>query len=262
MIPASVRLGAIFLLLFLISSCGSKAPQGSAETKLDPSEGYYSAKAGFRVVYPSGTEAGPGRTAEGNVFRIRSGDATLQGEISVVLKGSPDWRNLSAAERAEQSIAELGSPATYKAVKPGWYVFSGTRGDQIVYEKGLVHGNFARLRVTYPIAKKDAFNSVVANLSNSFTEFLVVTGKAGVITGDDDEAGLMFVNDVPDDSINQLTTCSIDVKDRAKFNELKEGQEITVGGQPEFVNVRAQTAENAGVDHRQLNHCVILNGRP
>jgi hypothetical protein len=159
-------------------------------------------------------------------------------------------------------FAQAARRCNYKVVKPGWYVLSGTRGGEILYEKGLHFTNSARLRISYPAAAKSAFDPLAARIANSFGEYLVVTAKAGVMVEEDGEAGLLFLDDVPDDSINQLTTCAIDAGKRQQFAGIKEGQPITVGGQPRMVNVRAQTAENAGVDHRQLDHCALRSGRP
>jgi hypothetical protein len=275
-------------MLVILGGCKShEQPAPAKESTADEGrenvavrDEYYSDRCAYRVAFPPGTrvrtESSPAGEAEGAFFQIRAGAETLQGRVDGEARGTPSYEDIPTAEQCERSIGDLQlyrdrktppsvtSPfvVTYKVVKPGWYVFSGTRGGEILYEKGLHFTNSARLRISYPAAAKSAFDPLAARIANSFGEYLVVTAKAGVMVGEDGEAGLLFLNDVPDDSINQLTTCAIDAGNRQQFAGIKEGQPITVGGQPRMVNVRAQTADYPAIDHRQLDHCVLRSGRP
>src|SRR5579862_6278638 len=101
---------------------------------------------------------------------------TLHGQVSGVAYGTPTYVDVPTAQQCNRNIGELGiyrdrksapSPAPpfvviYRMVKPDWYVFSGTRGDEIVYEKGLRYANSAWLRMYYAAAKKEIFNLLVA----------------------------------------------------------------------------------------------------
>ena len=44
----------------------------------------------------------------------------------------------------------------YKVVKPSWYVFSGVKANNILYEKAFVSGGQRRLRVAQVLAESDA----------------------------------------------------------------------------------------------------------
>jgi hypothetical protein len=145
-------------------------------------------------------------------------------------------------------------------VKPDWYVFSGTRGDQIFYEKGITHdATVLTLRLYYPASKKDIFNPIAAGIANSFELYLELTAKAGVMTGEDGEAGLLFLGELPGEEQNEHTTCSIDVPNRAQFAKVEEGQTVTVAGQPEVTEIRRQTDAYSAVYERRLKHCVLKN---
>lgn len=153
---------------------------------------------------------------------------------------------------------------TYKVIKSDWYVFSGTLGTEIVYEKGIVvagTSSAVRLRLTYPASAKQVFNPMVGPIANSFGEYVVVTAKAGVMTGEDGQAGLLFLTDVPGDTFQLFTVCAVDAKDRPLFDKVEEDQTITVGGYPQIVNVRAQTDQSPSVDHRRLMHCALRPSR-
>lgn len=289
MLPSPHRSALAFVAaMILLAGCGSKEkpaavqqPVASGPTEtVSTADEYYSEDCHYRLAFPIGTQVttqeSPAGVADGVRFEIRAGDGPLQGRVSGVASGTPSYVDVPTGEQCDRSIEELGmyrdrasAPAhappfvvTYRLVKPGWYVFSGTRGNEIIYEKGLHYANSALLRVYYPASKKEVFNPLVARLANSFSEYVVVTAKAGVMVGvEEDQAGLLFLNDVYGDDDNLHTTCSVDAKDRGQFSSLQEGQTVTVGGQPRLVNVRAKTELMSAVFHRRLEHCVLRTGR-
>jgi len=237
-----------------------------------PSDGHYSEKYHYRVAYPPGTYAspadGPNAGDEGEFFTVRAGGAALEGEVS----GDPRPGGITAGARSQQRIRILEryedhdvrpDPAppfrvTYEVVKPSWYAFSGTRGGEIFYEKGMLHDNaMLTLRLRYPAAGKSMFDPLAARIAGSFEEYLVVTSKAGVMVGEEGEPGLLFLDPLPDEAQNEHTTCAIDVEDRPKFARVREGQTVTVAGHPESVEVRRQTAQYSGQYERRLKHCVL-----
>jgi hypothetical protein len=280
------RSRAILVAAALLTiGCGSQPkPQAHAEPKAaspaqpgQTSDGHYSEKYHYRVAYPPGTEAapaeGPNAGDEGEFFTVHAADAVLTGEVS----GNPLQGKVTAEALCQRSIEALKlyedydvrpDPAppfqlVYKAVKPAWCVISGTRGDEIIYEKTILAGNAVlTLRLRYPAANKDVFNPLAARIAGSFERYMIVTAKAGVMVGEEGEPGLLFLDPLPDQAQNEHTTCAVDVKDRAQFSKVAEGQTVTVAGQPEFLNLRAQTEQYSGQYERRITHCALKEVRP
>jgi hypothetical protein len=280
-----MRLAILMVSTLLAAGCGSTSkPPAATPSKPAPhsapvraSDGHYSGKYHYRVVYPPGTEAapaeGPNAGDEGEFFTVRAGGAELQGEVS----GDPRQGDMPASVRCQQRIELLQryadhdvkpDPAppfavAYKVVKPDWYVFSGTRGTELFYEKGIVRGNAVlTLLMLYPTTKKDIFDQMAAHIASSFQEYLEVTSKAGVMVGEDNEPGLLFLDPLPDETNNEHTTCAIDLKDRPQFAKVQEGQTVTVAGEPESLEVRKQTEQYSGMYERRLKHCVLKSAHP
>jgi hypothetical protein len=276
---------ALFLLGsgLLLAGCGSqpKAPAaGTPPERTAPartSDGHYSAKYHYRVAYPPGTETssaeGPNAGDEGEFFTVHAAGAEMEGEVS----GDPRVGDTGSDARCRQRIQVLQNyddhdvkpdmappfTVTYKSVKPTWYVFSGTRGNTIFYEKGILHDNqMLTLRLRYPAARKEVFNPLAASIAASFEEYMEVTSKAGVMVGEEGEPGLLFLDPLPEEANNEHTTCAIDMKDRPQFAKVTEGQTVTVAGQPEWMEVRKQTEQNAGAYERRIQHCVLKSVRP
>jgi hypothetical protein len=275
-------------LILLSAGCGSKPKpaavkestvSGPTETVTTQDE-YYSEESEYRVVFPQGTQVktreSPAGEEDGAWFEIHAGGETLHGRVYGVASGTPSYEDVPTAQQCDQDVYDIGiyrdrqsapSPAppfvvTYRAVKPDWYVFSGTRGDEIVYEKGLHYANSAWLRVYYPATRKEIFDAMAAGMANSFSEYVVVTATAGVMVDEEDQSGLLFLQGVYGDDDNLHTTCAVDAKEREQFSSLQEGQKVTVGGQPRLINVRAKTELMSAVFHRRLDHCVMRSGRP
>jgi hypothetical protein len=293
LVSAPTHSSAVVLaaLIFLSTGCGSKEkpaavkqstvpePFETVSTAVNTQDEYYSEECQYHVVFPPGTqvrtEESPAGVADGASFEVHAGGETLHGEVYGVAYGTPTYVDIPTAQQYDRNVGDLGlyrdrkaapSPAppfvvTYRVVKPDWYVFSGTRGDEVVYEKGLHYANSAWLRVYYPAAKKEIFNPVVAGIANSFSQYAMVTAKAGVMVGEEDQEGLLFLDGVDGDNDNLHTTCAVDAKDRGQFSGLQEGQTVTVGGQPHLMNVKAKTELMSAVFHRRLDHCVVRSGR-
>ena len=260
-------------------AAASAAPESAAGSEYHPVSEFYSHECAYRVAFPPGTVLRMDDNLYGESlgasFRIAVPGGTLEGEVEGTVRGTPMFDDRSTiAQRCQNSIGDLElyrdrpappSPGTpfvlaYKAIQQDWYVFSGTRGSDIFYEKGLQYENSARLRLSYPASEKNAFDPIVSLIAGSFGEYRVVTAKAGIMTGEDGEPGLLFLQDVPGDDPETLTVCAVDPKDRIQFAAVEEGKTITVAGYPQLVNVRAKTEQLPAVNHRRLTHCVPRQG--
>lgn len=105
---------------------------------------------------------------DGRRFTSPEGDAT----IAV-------WGSLASVEgESFQQYAEQligydkadGWDISYTAGKKDWYAFSGTKGDQIVFEKLIqaCDGQIANhVRLEYPASRKTEFDAIVSHVTKS-----------------------------------------------------------------------------------------------
>ncbi len=133
---------------------------------------YRNARFGFSLSVPAGFLAGqPPANGDGLTFTQRSGPAILK---------AWGWNN-ALEESLDQSLArarsECGSPIAYQGRGRNWYVLSWTDGRTISYQKTFLGpGSGASFLLTYPVARKSAFDPVVAALERSFKPGDLSTG--------------------------------------------------------------------------------------
>lgn len=125
---------------------------------------YRNARYGFQIRVPEGFVAAPAPANEdGRTFRQSGGRAEL------LVWG---WNNVLDEELAEalaRAKADAGRPIAFESQGRKWYVLSWTDGRQIVYQKAFLgQGSGAAFRLTYPVARKSAFDPIVRSLEKSF----------------------------------------------------------------------------------------------
>ncbi|MFZ5674919.1 MAG: hypothetical protein ACOZAM_18345 [Pseudomonadota bacterium] len=105
---------------------------------------------------------------DGRRFTSPEGDATI-----AVWGSLASLEGESFQQYAEQLIGydkEDGWEISYTAGKQDWYAFSGTKGDQIVFEKLIqaCDGQIANhVRLEYPASRKAAFDAIVSHVTKS-----------------------------------------------------------------------------------------------
>lgn len=130
---------------------------------------YLNQRFSFAVEYPSGLffARGESDNGDGQVFATKEGDAKL-----TVFGG---WRAKELnfpCDALETAAHFAGSNVTYKWKKGAVSVASGhSAGDTVFYVKNILSKDkCVTLMLEYPAARRDAFDSVVARISNSLKD--------------------------------------------------------------------------------------------
>jgi hypothetical protein len=106
---------------------------------------------------------------DGRRFTSPEGDATIAiwGSLAASLE---DESFAQYAERLVSYAKQDGWDISYTAGKKDWYAFSGTKGDQIVFEKIIqaCDGQIANhVRLEYPASRKKEFDAIVGHVTKS-----------------------------------------------------------------------------------------------
>ena len=68
-----------------------------------------------------------------------------------------------------QADEKAGIKVTYRVVKPGYFVVSGSGAGKIIYQKTVLVGDvFKTLRLEYPEDQKAVFDPIVSTMSDCF----------------------------------------------------------------------------------------------
>jgi hypothetical protein len=124
---------------------------------------YTNERFGFSVCYPSDLlqlEAAPDNN-DGQTFVGSNG-------AKIAAWGSWNATDQTLADSAREDEKSLGH-VTYKAIREGFYVISGRKGDQIFYKRtALANGKFSAVQLTYPAADSALWNGISARVSQCF----------------------------------------------------------------------------------------------
>lgn len=129
---------------------------------------YTNARFGYRVLYPANLVAPRPESdnGDGRKFKSRDGKITL----SVWGENNALGRTLrSQMETAKRDWRRDNARVTYWRYGRGFYVVSGTTGDQIFYEKTVPRGDgFATILWQYPKSQKARLDEVVTRTTKAF----------------------------------------------------------------------------------------------
>jgi hypothetical protein len=124
---------------------------------------YTNDRFGFSVCYPSDLlqlEGAPDNN-DGQTFTASNG-------AKIAAWGSWNATDRTLANSAREDEKSLGR-VTYKAIRDGFYVISGRKGDQIFYKRmALANGKFSAVELTYPAADSALWNAISARVSQCF----------------------------------------------------------------------------------------------
>ncbi|WP_068672191.1 hypothetical protein [Oceanobacillus sp. Castelsardo] len=128
-------------------------------------ETYINGRFGFTVEHPTSfIEGEPPTNDDGREFS--NGEATI-----VVYGGHANIleENETIETYYNRTLQDISSSIAYERLGDNWYVLSYTKGDQILYVKGVLRDDVIyHLRITYPVSKKDDYNSMVTRVSEDF----------------------------------------------------------------------------------------------
>ena len=154
----SVSLGVALLLSLAVVAAEAES---SFQT-------YRNARFGYSVEVPSDFRKGEApANNDGRVFydRLSEGILSVFGMYNA-LEASPE----SYAAEREADWKGLNGNVTYRAMRKGWFVLSGTVDGEIFYERVLFSGDretIATLLVRYPESEKERFGAFVTRASRS-----------------------------------------------------------------------------------------------
>lgn len=133
---------------------------------------FENARFGFSIDVPAGfIESDPPANSDGATFT--SPDASAELRVWGAYLVDTTLRKDAAQRR--QWEADAGWKISYAPLKKGWFIYSGTKGQRIVYAKGVsaCGGDVALyFRIEYPKPEKIHYDALVTRLSHSL--------KAGV----------------------------------------------------------------------------------
>ena len=245
------RIEVLSLLLFVGLFGCSKKPAEKPAKRSDaaaPSAvpiSIYSQEHSFRIQLPEGTSAQPDGDGTGSF--------TIKAPTGEVLIGK-----LTVEEQKKDHIAAAPFQVTYKAATKSGFTISGIQGGDVFFEKAWTHGKTKLLLMRYPASAKAVFDPQVARIAKSFEEYLIYTGPVGMITPNEaDDGGALWFGQKEGEAVNDHTICHFSEADSAKFNALKEGQTVTVGGTPEYVTLRGPSEQFAGLYETNIRNCVL-----
>jgi hypothetical protein len=263
--------GIINMLLLGVAGCGGKQEVSSSAAAVAPSvqaaatasprrSTYYSEKFLFHVRYPGTSEIQPASIAGGETFVVdRGGVARLHGSVW----GEEGSSGITPAKRCAQRIRALGLTAVpYTIVKDSWYVFSGTLGPDLYYEKGLIAGSVKTLLLKYPVGAKAQFDPLVPAIANSFESYEIFTGRVSSVIPNVkrngvDAGGFLWFAPKDGDAHNERVACYYEPQHSDVFESLQEGQSLTVAGFPKDVVIRESSPEQSGLYEHAIRACVI-----
>lgn len=134
---------------------------------------YENSRFGFKVGYPADlfTPGRPPANNDGRRFNAHDGSAYF---IAYAGFNMEDWTS-AGQYRAHLLKSEGYEQLTYEKSGKNWLVLSGTRGQEIYYEKYILSCNFAvinALRITYPKTAAKLYSPMIAGFVRNF-----VSGK-------------------------------------------------------------------------------------
>lgn len=153
---------SMYVAWFLLAALASSAVAAEWQA-------YVNERFGAAADVPADYKEGEAPTNDdGRTFTSPQGDATIAiwGALATVSEQS-------FADYAQTLISydkQDGWDISYSTGKADWFVFSGSKGDRIVYEKIIqaCNGEVANhVRLEYPVARKAEFDAIVQHVTKS-----------------------------------------------------------------------------------------------
>lgn len=131
---------------------------------------YENARFGFKVGYPADlfTPGHPPANNDGRRFNAHDGSAYFIASAGFNME---DWTS-AGQYRAHLLKSDGYEQLTYKSSGKDWLIVSGTRGQNIYYEKFIFSCNFSvinALRINYPKTAAKLYSPMIARFVKRFT---------------------------------------------------------------------------------------------
>lgn len=154
----------VAVLVFLVT-----AAVANAESKFIHKK-YQNVRFSYEVSYPEGLLIPQGEADNSDGQRFLSMEHDVEMAVwgsNNVFEETLESEFLKESENDTKKHPEL--QITYKHCSDNWFVVSGIKGDQVFYQKTIFMNNtFLSCHITYPLAKKQKWDTVTASISKSF----------------------------------------------------------------------------------------------
>ena len=156
----------ICMLLTFVNSVFGAAGSTAAFKK------YVNVRFGYEISYPEAIMLPQGEAENGDGQRFLS----REGDVEMLVWGSNNALDETLKSNFQKDTKEKtrehpDKRVTYKRLKGNSYVVSGYIGDKVFYQKTMHIRDvdaFFTFYISYPITKKNNFDSVVSKISKSF----------------------------------------------------------------------------------------------
>ena len=168
---------SLFVLAWLLLSCNSQssvsaAPAPASQNHEAAKQGnwqtYTNVRFAYSLCYPADVLTPQGEAENGDGQKFLSRDSRAQ----ALVYGSNNVLDQSVSETYSdelQADEKAGIKVTYRVVKPGYFVVSGSGAGKIIYQKTVLVGDvFKTLRLEYPEDQKAVFDPIVSTMSDCF----------------------------------------------------------------------------------------------
>ncbi len=147
----------------------SQFPSRQAGSQIPTMGSYHNSKYAYSVEFPRPLLIPQGESDAGDGQRFASKDGSFKmsvwGQFNVLDKTLAK----ECDERIESDRKDNSLAVTYKALKGTVCAYSGLAGSTIIYQKTVfLDDTFKTVRLEYPKANKEAFDSIVNRIVSSF----------------------------------------------------------------------------------------------
>jgi len=168
-------LSALGLVLCLAAaSTAQAADEHTIVSKSDGQARYTNVKYAYAVSYPPSVfEAEPeSDSGDGKRLVSKDGKATILVYAEAAINTEGDGGIMSFRQLHANTLKELAADhkkISYKQEGKGWFVFSGTKGNKVFYQKCLYDSGIAKAFLAeYDQGQKQKYDAIVANSASSF----------------------------------------------------------------------------------------------
>lgn len=148
--------------VLLLASASAQGPPHHYET-------YFNHRFEYSITYPSDLLYPQGEAANGDGQKLLSKD----GRAVMLVYGQENIRDQTLAQfyrEESRSKARANRVVTYKVLRGGWFVFSGSESNRIFYQKTLLrNGEFLTFSIEYDASQKSIYDPITATIAKSFS---------------------------------------------------------------------------------------------
>ena len=130
---------------------------------------YHNARFDYSISYPADLLIPQGESVNGDGQRFLSKDGRTELLVYGAYNSLDQTLNEVLTQESERSPDHPNRVVTYKVLRGGWFVVSGTENGRIFYQKTTLRDStFKTFRIEYNESQKQTFDSITAFIARSF----------------------------------------------------------------------------------------------